>query len=127
VADSVSLTSLPVLSTFRLSARIASDDGTTMAIELLQPSGAVHGEIDITKTTGVVVGALTVALEETLVEPIAIALNLDDVVMELSTGRTLVVRALGLGPNGDLWSDSTAGGTTYPSTGFTRVGTATLI
>jgi hypothetical protein len=126
VADSISLADLPVLSTFRLTARLANDTGTTMTIDLLQPTGDVHGSIDITKSTGNIVGGLTVDLDDTLVEPVAIALSIGDVIQSQSSGETLVVRAIGLGPDGTLWSSSTTGSPTFQSVGWTRVGTATI-
>ena len=126
MADSISLVNLPVLSTFRLFARLVADTGTTMTIELLQPDGTVHGDIDITKATGAIAGTLTVALADTLVEPVAIAMEVGDVVQNSSTGETLVVRAVGLGPDGTLWSSSSNGNPTYQGTGWARVGDATI-
>ena len=126
MADSISLDQMPVGSTFRLFARLVADDGTTMTIDLLQPDGSIHGDIDITKASGAVSGALAVALADTLVEPVAIAMEVGDVVQNSSTGETLVVRAIGLGPDGTLWSSASSGSPTYQGTGWTRVGDATI-
>jgi hypothetical protein len=126
VADDIALTALPVGSTFKLKGKITADTGTTMTVDLLQADGTTHGHIDITIADGTLTGALTVDLADTAVEPVAIALDIEDVVMEQSTGRTRVVRAVGLGPDGDRWSDTTAGTDTYPSEGWTRIGTATI-
>lgn len=126
MATDISLVDMPVGSTFKLKARLVSDNGTTMAVELLQNDGSVHGEIDITKATGVITGALTVALADTLVEPVAIALEIGDVVQSQATGEVVVVQAVNLGPDGTLWSTATSGAPTYQGTGWTRVGTATI-
>jgi hypothetical protein len=123
MAQDVPLTDLPVGSTFKLKGRIASDDGTTMVVELLQDDGSTHGAMDITKATGAMTGQLTVAMEDTQVEPVAIAYSVGDVLEEVATGRTLVVRAVGLGPHGDKWSDSTGGRMTYSAEGWQPAGT----
>jgi hypothetical protein len=126
MAQDVPITDLPVGSTFKLKARIVSDDGTTMNVEFLQNDGTVHGDADITKATGAMTGQLTVALEDTAVEAVAIAVAINDVLQNQTTGEVVVVQATGLGPNQDLFSTSTAGQPTYQAEGWTKVGTATI-
>jgi hypothetical protein len=125
VPQDLPLTALPVGSTAKLKFRLDSDDGTTIVLDFLQDDGSIHGSASVTKATGAGTLQFTVALEDTLVEPVAIAYAVGDVLEEVATGRTLVVRAVGLGPNGDRWSNTSAGTDTYSGEGWQPAGTWT--
>lgn len=121
MVDTLALTSLPVGSSFSIQARITAADATTVALEFLQPDGAVHGTLDITVATGAIAGSLDVELAETQVTPVAIALAIGDVVRNTDSGETMIVQATGLGPHGDKWSPSAAERPTYKGEGWSVI------
>jgi hypothetical protein len=70
------------------------------------------GSISITPA-GVVSGAYTTDPRDQPVKVVAFALTVGDQVRNTRTGDVVVVQAVGLGPDGSLFSNSTSGRQTF--------------
>jgi hypothetical protein len=119
--DRVGLTTLPIGSTFRLTGRLDAKSAAGVVVTFLRPNGDAVGTLNIAPD-GTFTGALTIPPDQAQVEPLAIALALGDILNNLDNGMTTVVRAIGLGPDGALWSPSLNHRPTFPATGWVKVG-----
>jgi hypothetical protein len=116
-------------STVLLPCRLTARSAAGATLETLNKDAeawTVTGSFTIAVPSGTVAGAWTTDPRDQLVRVVALAMAVGDVVRNDGTGETLVVQAVNLGPDGTLWSTSTAGRPTYESVGWAKVGTATI-
>jgi hypothetical protein len=98
-----------------------SADGATFDVLTRQPGSddwQVSGAFSIAMPGGAVTGAWTTDPREQPVQVIAFALTVGDVVRKDETGEILVVAAVGLGPDRNLWSPSATGHRTFTGDGW---------
>jgi hypothetical protein len=122
MADRLPLAQLPNGSTFRLTGRkTATHPDGAVSTEFIRPNGQVVGNLEIA-ADGSFTGGLVIPLAQAQVEALAIAMALGDIMRNLSTAETVIVRAVGIGPDQALWSPSVNQRPAYPPSGWVKVG-----
>lgn len=112
MAERVPLSQVRVGSTILLPCRLTAKGAGGVTLETLNEARQPTGSLSIT-VAGAVSGAFTTDPRDQPVKVVAFALNVGDTVRNITTGDVVVVQAVGLGPNGDKFSNSTAGRVTY--------------
>lgn len=123
------LADVAVGSTILLPCRLTARSAAGATLDTLSKDGdlwSVTGAFTIAVPSGTVSGAWTTDPRDQPVRLVALAMAVGDVVRNDATGETLVVQAVNLGPDGALWSTSSAGRPTYESVGWAKVGTAAI-
>lgn len=112
MADRVPLSAVRVGSTVLLPCKMTAKSAAGVTLQMLSDANTATGSISITPA-GVVSGAYTTDPRDQPVKVVAFAMNVGDQVENRVTGATMTVRAVGLGPAGDKWSNSTSGRETF--------------
>lgn len=106
----------------------AADPNTGDTLAMLGPSGQVQGTIGISPS-GAFSGQLAQAANLTTVQlvPALAAVSPGNIMVNLSTGETMIARQVALQPDGSYqWTASMSGGTWYGTAGWRIAGTATV-
>jgi hypothetical protein len=112
MADRVPLSAVRVGSTLLLPFRLTAKGAGGVTLEPLSGANTSNGSLAITPA-GVVSGGWTSDPRDQPVKVVAFALTVGDMVRNRQTGDVVVVQAVGLGPDGGLFSNSTSGRQTY--------------
>jgi hypothetical protein len=112
MADRVPLSAVRVGSTLLLPCKLTAKGAGGVTLETLAENRTTTGSISITPA-GVLSGAFTTDPRDQPVKVVAFALTVGDQVRNRQTGDVVVVQAVGLGPDGGLFSNSTSGRQTF--------------
>jgi hypothetical protein len=112
VADRVPLSQVRVGSTLLLPCRLTAKSQAGVTLETLSGANTTTGSISITPA-GAVSGAYTTDPRDQPVKVVAFAINVGDAVRNTRTGDVVIVQAIGLGPDGSLFSNSLSGRQTF--------------
>lgn len=119
--DRMPLVDLPVGSTFRLTGRLDTIGPGGASTTFLREDGESVGTLTI-NADGSGTLDMTIPLTEAMVEPLAIAMEVGDVMQNLDTGETVIVMAAGLGPDGRQFSPSRNHRPSYDPERWVKVG-----
>jgi hypothetical protein len=126
VADAVPLSQVRVGSTLLLPCKLTAKGAGGVTLQpLADDRVTATGSIAIT-LAGAVSGNFTIDPRDQPVKVMAFALNVGDIVRELTSGVTAIVMATNVDGNPARWSPSTAGRPSYTTDGWEPIGTATL-
>ena len=125
MADRVPLSQVRVGSTLLLPCKLTAKSAAGVTLQMVDEQFAATGSMSIT-TAGVVSGAYTTDPRDQPVRVVAFALNVGDVVRDVSTGATAVVMAVNVEGKPDRWSPATSGQPSFTTAGWETVGTANI-
>jgi hypothetical protein len=113
VADRVPLSAVRVGSTLLLPCKLTAKGAGGVTLEIMGIDRAVTGSFSVSMPSAVIAGAFTTDPRDQPVKVVAFALTVGDMVRNSRTGDVVVVQAVGLGPDGGLFSNSTSGRQTF--------------
>jgi hypothetical protein len=121
MTERMPLRDVPVGATLLLPCRLVAKTATTATMDTIGEDRQATGQIQVAADR-TVTGAWTADPRSQPVRVVAVAVQVGDVVRNISTGETLVVQAAGLGPDGSYWSPASAQLPSYVSEGWRVVG-----
>lgn len=116
------LSDLPVGAVFSFGAVVTGQG----AFDLLSKDNTVQAHVTVDPVALTLAGTLTQPPTAIPVQVVSAPFAINDVISDDNTGALFVVRDVWLSPTGFCWSNTTSRAAIYSTTGFTKVGTATV-